>query len=48
MSGMMISITPMVRLGNRVDVAGGVVLLTSANAGWVTGQIMEASVGMML
>ena len=48
MSEMMISMTPMGRFGEPADIAGGVFLLASKDAGWVTGQTLDASGGFML
>jgi NAD(P)-dependent dehydrogenase (short-subunit alcohol dehydrogenase family) len=48
MTEMMVSMTPMGRLGKPTDIAGGVILLASKHAGWVTGQILDVSGGFML
>ncbi|MDM7957642.1 SDR family oxidoreductase [Blastomonas sp.] len=40
--------TPMGRLGTPEDIAGAVMMLLSDDAGWVTGQIIEASGGLSL
>ena len=44
----MTAMTPLGRVGEPVDIAGLVFLLTSANARWVTGQIVDASGGLSL
>ncbi len=48
MGEMMVSMTPLQRLGKPVDIARSVLLLASDEAGWVTGQILDASGGFML
>lgn len=40
--------TPMGRLGKPEDIAGAVMMLLGEDAGWVTGQIIEASGGLAL
>ena len=40
--------TPMRRLGEPQDIAGAVMMLLRAEAGWVTGQIIEASGGLSI
>jgi 3-oxoacyl-[acyl-carrier protein] reductase len=40
--------TPMGRLGTPEDIAGAVMMLLGDDAGWVTGQIIEASGGLSL
>ncbi len=40
--------TPMGRLGTPDDIAGAVMMLLGEGAGWVTGQIIEASGGLSL
>jgi len=48
MQEMMVSQTPMGRVGEPEDIAKVVRLLASDDAGWVTGQIVQASGGLML
>ena len=48
MGEMMVSMTPLGRLGKPDDIARAVFLLASDDAGWVTGQILDASGGLML
>jgi 3-oxoacyl-[acyl-carrier protein] reductase len=38
--------TPLGRVGQPADIAGAVALLASADAGWVTGQVIDASGGL--
>ena len=45
---MMMSMTPLGRFGEPIDIARVVLLLASEDAGWVTGQILEASGGVAL
>jgi len=40
--------TPMGRLGEPHEIANAVLLLASDEAGWVTGQVLQASGGLML
>jgi NAD(P)-dependent dehydrogenase (short-subunit alcohol dehydrogenase family) len=40
--------TPMGRLGTPEDIAGAVMMLLGEDAGWVTGQIIEASGGLSI
>jgi 3-oxoacyl-[acyl-carrier protein] reductase len=40
--------TPLGRVGQPADIAGVVALLASADAGWVTGQVIDASGGLRL
>lgn len=40
--------TPMGRLGEPEDIAGAVMMLLGRDAGWVTGQVIEASGGLAL
>jgi 3-oxoacyl-[acyl-carrier protein] reductase len=40
--------TPMGRLGTPEDIAGAVMMLVGEDAGWVTGQIIEASGGLSI
>ena len=40
--------TALRRLGEPEDVARSILWLASGNAGWVTGQIIQASGGLML
>ncbi|MFC4295836.1 SDR family NAD(P)-dependent oxidoreductase [Novosphingobium tardum] len=40
--------TPMGRLGHPEDIAGAVTMLLGKDAGWVTGQVIEASGGLSL
>lgn len=44
----MISMTPLGRLGEPVDIARTVFFLASREADWVTGQVLDASGGLML
>lgn len=48
MREMMIGMTPMGRIGEPSDIAKAVLLLASDDAGWITGQIVQVSGGMML
>ena len=48
MQEMMVSQTPMGRVGEPQDIARVVRLLASDDAGWVTGQIVQVSGGLML
>jgi len=48
MVGMFVGQTPMGRLGEPSDIAKAVLLLAGENAGWVTGQIVQAGGGLML
>ncbi len=48
MHAMMVGQTPMGRVGEPSDIAKAVLLLASNNAGWITGQIVQASGGLML
>jgi NAD(P)-dependent dehydrogenase (short-subunit alcohol dehydrogenase family) len=48
MQEMMVSQTPMGRIGEPQDIARIVRLLASDDAGWVTGQIVQVSGGLML
>ncbi len=43
-----IGMTPMGRIGEPSDIAKAVLLLASDDAGWITGQIVEASGGLWL
>jgi len=38
--------TPLGRIGQPADIAGTVAFLASADAGWVTGQVIDASGGL--
>lgn len=40
--------TPMGRIGEPEEIADAILLLASDNAGWITGQVVQASGGMML
>jgi 3-oxoacyl-[acyl-carrier protein] reductase len=40
--------TPMGRLGEPEDIAATVLFLAGRDAGWVTGQVVEASGGILL
>lgn len=46
MGEMMVSMTPLGRLGEPIDIARTVLLLASDDAGWLTGQILNASGGL--
>jgi len=48
MLGMIISQTPMGRLGDPKDIANAVVSLSDSRAGWITGQCVQASGGYLL
>ena len=48
MGDMMVSMTPLGRLGEPIDIAQAVLMLASDNAGWVTGQILDTSGGLMV
>ena len=48
MEEQMLQMTPLGRLGNPEDIANAVLLVSNGNAGWVTGQILEASGGFLL
>ena len=48
MLAMMVGQTPLGRVGEPSDIAKAVLLLASHDAGWITGQIVQASGGMML
>jgi len=48
MSEMMVARTPLGRLGRPEDVAGVVAFLASGDAGWVTGQVVNATGGFTL
>ena len=48
MREMMIGMTPLGRIGEPSDIAKAVLLLASDDAGWITGQIVQVSGGMML
>ena len=48
MLAMMVQQTPLGRVGEPSDIAKAVLLLASDEAGWITGQIVQASGGMML
>ena len=45
---MMVGQTPMGRVGDPSDVANAVLLLAGDDAGWITGQVVQASGGFML
>ncbi|WP_159084605.1 SDR family NAD(P)-dependent oxidoreductase [Dongshaea marina] len=45
---MFLAMTPMGRLGQSDDIAQAILMLASKNAGWVTGQIVDASGGMLV
>ncbi|MCZ6671670.1 MAG: SDR family NAD(P)-dependent oxidoreductase [Verrucomicrobia bacterium] len=45
---MMVGQTPLGRLGEPSDIAKAVLLLAGDEAGWITGQIVQASGGLML
>ncbi len=40
--------TPLGRIGQPADIAGTVAFLASADAGWITGQVIDASGGLQL
>ncbi len=48
MSEIIVGQTPMGRLGEPNDIANAVLLLAGKNAGWITGQIVQAAGGLML
>ncbi len=48
MQEMMVAQTPMGRAGEPVDIARVIRLLASDDAGWVTGQVVQVSGGLML
>ena len=48
MLAMMVQQTPLGRVGEPSDIAKAILLLASDEAGWITGQIVQASGGMML
>lgn len=48
MLGMIISQTPMGRLGEPKDIANAVILLAESRAGWITGQCVQAGGGYLL
>lgn len=48
MLAMMVGQTPLGRIGEPTDIAKAVLLLAGHDAGWITGQIVQASGGMML
>lgn len=43
-----LAMTPLGRFGDPRDIAGAISLLASSDAGWITGQIVDASGGFML
>lgn len=48
MVGMMVGMTPMGRLGEPGEVAQAIAYLASSDAGWVTGQILKSSGGLLV
>ena len=48
MEEMMVSQTPMGRVGEPQDIAKAILLLASDDAGWITGQVVQVSGGLML
>lgn len=48
MLAMMVEQTPMGRIGEPSDIANAVLLLAGDEAGWITGQVVQASGGMWL
>ena len=48
MQEMMVAQTPMGRAGEPMDIAKVIRLLASEDAGWVTGQVVQVSGGLML
>ncbi len=48
MLAMMVQQTPLGRVGEPSDIAKAILLLAGDDAGWITGQIVQASGGMML
>jgi len=48
MLGMVISQTPLGRLGEPKDIANAVLLLSDTHAGWITGQCVQAGGGYLL
>jgi NAD(P)-dependent dehydrogenase (short-subunit alcohol dehydrogenase family) len=48
MLGMFVGQTPMGRLGEPQEIANAVLLLAGKNAGWITGQIVQAAGGLLL
>ncbi len=48
MLGMIIAQTPMGRLGEPKDIANAVLLLSNSDAGWITGQCVQAGGGYLL
>ena len=48
MLGIFVAQTPMGRLGEPIDIAKTVLLLAGDEAGWVTGQVVQAGGGLML
>ena len=44
----MVAQTPMGRAGEPMDIAKVIRLLASEDAGWVTGQVVQVSGGLML
>ena len=48
MMNMIISQTPMGRIGEPAEIASAVLMMSSMKAAWVTGQILQAGGGIML